>query len=346
MTKYHIDETVAREKARLVVKGFTQVYDADYDETYAPVGSYVTLRIFLNIVAVLNQHLMQLYMKNAFLQSKLDRVLDEVLTGAKWKNSQVDEVLYFKVGNDGVTCWVLVYVDDLLAASSSTAMLRELKELLEAAFELRETPVSFDAYGKLTFDDEDAQARKEEEYRQKVSSLQFAATTMRSDIAFACSKLGSSLTVRSNQHWCEVDCCLAYLADTPEPDEHGRLHIRLGGAAVSWSSQRIKCATLSLTESEYMAAIEVGKEECQLCFLLADFQLLDPGMPTVLWVDNTSAITVAEGLGLKGNLKHMEQRYAWLQQMVKRGKFVLRYIPTTEQPTEFLMKALHFPAFN
>ncbi|CAI7809600.1 unnamed protein product [Closterium sp. NIES-53] len=114
MTKYHVDDTVAREKVRLVVKGFTQVYGADYDETYAPVSSYVTLRIFLNIA------------------------LDDVLVGADWKKSQVDQALYFKVGDDGVTCWVLVYVDDLLAASSSTAMLRELKELLEATFELCE----------------------------------------------------------------------------------------------------------------------------------------------------------------------------------------------------------------
>ncbi|CAI7910250.1 unnamed protein product [Closterium sp. NIES-53] len=43
--------------------------------------------------------------------------------------------LYFKVGDDKVTCWVLVYVDDLLAACCSAAM---LKELLKAAFELRE----------------------------------------------------------------------------------------------------------------------------------------------------------------------------------------------------------------
>ncbi|CAI7775457.1 unnamed protein product [Closterium sp. NIES-54] len=74
-TKYHIDDTVKRKKARLVVKGFTQVYGADYVETYAPVSSYITLRIFLSIVTVLNLNLMQLDMKNAFLQSKLDRVL-------------------------------------------------------------------------------------------------------------------------------------------------------------------------------------------------------------------------------------------------------------------------------
>ncbi|CAI5964811.1 unnamed protein product [Closterium sp. NIES-64] len=438
--------------------GFTQVYGADYDETFAPVSSYVTLRIFLSIVAVLNLNLIQLDMKNAFLQSKLDRVLymsqpdyfndvtgrvckllkslyglkhspllwyfalNDVLVGAGWKKSQVDEALYFKIGEGGVACWVLVYVNDLIAASSSTVMLKELKELLEAAFELREispvqnyleleivrdrsagklwlhqqgyadklrrrfldeektgrtpkTPVSVDAYAELTFDDEEAQERQEEEeYRQKVGSLQFAATTTRPDIAFACSKLGSRLTVRSDQHWREVDRCLAYLANTrdtalefgggPESlelvgyvddDDAGDKHNRTstsgyvfvyGGAAVSWSSQRIKCATLSSTESECVAATEAGKEGRRLRFLLAEFRQLDAAKPTVLRVDNKSAITVAEGMGLTGNLKHMERRQAWLQHMVKRGKFSLQYIPTIEQPADFLTKALHYPAFN
>ncbi|CAI7793645.1 unnamed protein product [Closterium sp. NIES-54] len=335
--------------------------------------------------------------------------------------SQVNEALYFKVSDDGVTCWVLVYVDDLLPASSSPAMLKELKQLLEDVFELREispvvkylgleivrdrpakklwlhqqgyadklrrrfideeqggrvpkTPVSVDAYAELTFDDEEAQEHEEEEYQQKVGSLQFAATTTRPDIAFACSKLGSSLTVRSNQHWREVNRCLAYLADTrdtalefgggPESlekigyvdaDDAGNKQKRMstsgyvfvyGGAAVSWSSSRIKCATLSSSELEYVAATNVGKEGRRLRFFLAEFKLLDAGKPTILRVDNKSAITVAAGLGLTGNLKHMERRYAWLQHMVRREKFVLQYILTTEQPADFLTKALHFPDFN
>ncbi|CAI5934156.1 unnamed protein product [Closterium sp. NIES-64] len=453
-TKYRIEDTVEREKARLVAKGFTQVYGADYDETYSPVSRYVTLRIFFSIFAVLDLHLMQLDMKNAFLQSKLDRVLymyqpdyfddgtgrvckllkslyglkqspllwyralDSVLLSAGWKKRQVDEALYFKAGDDGVTYWVLVYVDDLLAASCSTAM---LKELLEAAFELREispvvkylgleivrdrparklwlhqqgyadklrkrfideeqggqvpkTPVSVDAYAQLTFDDEEAQEREEEEYRQKVGSLQFAATTTRPDIAFACSKLGNGLPVRSDQHWREVDRCLAYLADTRDTalefgggsdlleligyvdaDDAGDKQNQTstegyvfmdGGAAVSWPSSRIKCATLSSTESEYVATTDAGNEGRRIRFLLAEFKLLDAGKPTILRVDNKSAITIAEGLGLTGNLKHMERRYAWLQHMVRRGKFVLKYIPSTEQPAEFLTKALHFPTLN
>ncbi|CAI7773564.1 unnamed protein product [Closterium sp. NIES-53] len=247
-TKYRIDDTVERKKARLVAKGFTQVCGANYDKTYSPASSYVTLRIFLSILAVLDLNLMQLDMKNAFLQSKLDRVLymalDGVLLGAGWKKSQVDEALCFKASDIGVTCWVLVYVNDLLATSSSPTM---LKELLEVAFELseispivkylgqeilrdrparklwihqqgyadklrrrfidqeqgdqvRKTPVSVHAYAERTFDDEEAQEHEEEEYRQKVGSLQFAVTTMRPEIAFAWSKLGSGLIVRSDQH--------------------------------------------------------------------------------------------------------------------------------------------------
>ncbi|CAI5498436.1 unnamed protein product [Closterium sp. Naga37s-1] len=219
--------------------------------------------------------------------------------------------VYFKVGNDKVACWVLVYVDDLLVVSSSAEMLKELKELMEASFELRKispvqknlgleivrdkptrklwlhqqgyadklrrrfidkeqtgrtskTPVSVDAYAELTFDDEEAQERQEEEYRQKVGSLQFAATTTRQNIPFACSKLGSGLT-------------------------------------------RIKCATLSSTESEYVAATEAGNEGHRLRFLLAELQQLDAGKPTVLRVDNRSPITVTEGMGLTGNFKHMER---------------------------------------
>ncbi|CAI7925998.1 unnamed protein product [Closterium sp. NIES-53] len=364
---------------------------------------------------------MQIDMKNDFLQSKLERVvymyqtdyfndragrvckllkslyglkqlpllwyraLDGVVLGAGWKKSQVDTALYFKVGVDKVTCWVLVYVDDLLAASSSAAMLKELKELLEAAFKLREispvqkylgleivrdrlvrklwlhqqgyadklhrrfldeeqngrtpkTPVSVDAYAKPTFNDEEAQERQEEEYRQKVGSLQFATTTTRPDIAFACSKLGSDLTVRSNQHWRKVDRSLAYLSKTRDTalefgggaeslklvgyvdaDDAGNKQNRtstdgyvfvFGGATVSWSSQCIKCAMLSSTESEYVAATEAGKEGRRLRFLLAEFRQLDARTPTVLRVDNKSAITVAEGMELTGNLKHMEQRLA------------------------------------
>ncbi|CAI7781561.1 unnamed protein product [Closterium sp. NIES-53] len=340
-------------------------------------SSYVTLRIFFSIFAVLDLNLMQLDMKTAFLQIKLDRVLalDGVLLGAGWKKSQVDTALYFKVGDDKVTYWVLVYVDDLLAASSSATMLKKLKELLKAAFELREiSPVQ--KYLGLEIV-RDRSVRKlwlhQQGYADKLRR-RFLDEEQNGRTPKTLVSVDAYATLTFDDEEAQVDCCLGYLANTRDTalefgggaeslklvgyvdaDDAGDKQNRtstggyvfvFGGAAVSWSSQCIKCAMLSSTESEYVAATEAAKEGRRLRFLLAEFQQLGAGTPTVLRVDNKSAITVAEGMGLTCNLKHMERRQAWLQHMVKCEKFSLRYIPTVEQPADFLMKALHYSAFN
>ncbi|CAI7907718.1 unnamed protein product [Closterium sp. NIES-53] len=257
------------------------------------------------------------------------RPLDGVLLDAGWKKSQVDATLYFKVGDNRVTYWVLVYVDDLLAANSSTAMLKELKELLEAAFELREISPVVKYLGLEIV--RDRPARKSWLHQQNYAD-----------------KLRRRFIDEERPELLEL---IGYVDADDAGDKQNRTSTAnyvfvYGGVAISWSSSRIKCVTLSSTESEYVAATDADKEGRRLRFLLADFQQLDAWKPTILWVDNKLAIMVAKGLGLTGNLKHMERRYAWLQHMVRRGKFVLKYIPTTEQLTDFLTKALHFLAFN
>ncbi|CAI7736873.1 unnamed protein product [Closterium sp. NIES-54] len=153
--------------------------------------------------------------------------------------------------------------------------------------------------------------------------------------------------------WSSETLCLVSYADADD-DSDKQTHSNtsgydfsiFGGTTVSWTSQRTKCVILSSTESEYITVTEARKAARHLRFLLVEFQLLDVDTPIVLNVDNQSAIAVAEGLGLKGNLKHMEQSYAWLQQMAKHRKIALQYILATEQPADFLTKALQFPAFN
>ncbi|CAI7880396.1 unnamed protein product [Closterium sp. NIES-53] len=122
---------------------------------------------------------------------------------------------------------------------------------------------------------------------------------------------------RSDQHWREVDRCLAYLADTCDTA------LEFGGGPES------------LELIGYVDANDAG-----------DKQKRTSTSGYVFIYGGAVISRVAAGLGLTGNLKHMERCYAWLQHMMRREKFVLKYIPTTEQPAYFLTKALHFPAFN
>ena len=52
--KYKADGTVERYKPRLVAKGFTQTYDIDYTETFAPLAKLNTIRVLLSSVANLD----------------------------------------------------------------------------------------------------------------------------------------------------------------------------------------------------------------------------------------------------------------------------------------------------
>ena len=70
--KYHPDGTIARHKARMVARGFTQAYGIDYTETFSPVVRLNFVRVLLSLVVNEAWSLHQVDVSNAFLYGDLE----------------------------------------------------------------------------------------------------------------------------------------------------------------------------------------------------------------------------------------------------------------------------------
>jgi len=136
-------------------------------------------------------------------------------------------------------------------------------------------------------------------YAEMVGSLLYLSNCTRPDLAHATSQLARFMAAPTQQHWGAAKGVLRYLAGTlgmgiqygkgnsqvvgyGDADYAGCVDTRrsttgyifmLNGGAVSWSSKRQSCVTLSTAEAEYVAAATAVKEALWFRKLEGDLQL-------------------------------------------------------------------------
>ena len=65
--KHATDGSIEKYKARFMVGGFSQKEGIDYEETFAPVARYTSIKSVLALVAVMKWKVHQMDVKTAFL---------------------------------------------------------------------------------------------------------------------------------------------------------------------------------------------------------------------------------------------------------------------------------------
>lgn len=173
-TKLNEKGEVDKYKARLVAKGYSQRHGIDYNEVFAPVARWDTIRTILALATHKGWYVYQLDVKSAFLHGELNEAvfidqpqgyekqseehkvykLRKALYGLKqaprawysrieayfikegFEKCYCEHTLFVKSGDEGKVLIVSLYVDDLIFTGNDGDMFRRFKESMKKEFDM------------------------------------------------------------------------------------------------------------------------------------------------------------------------------------------------------------------
>ena len=160
--KHESNTMSLRYKARLVVKGFSQMKGVDFNEIFSPVVKMSSIRTMLSLAATLDLEVEQMDVKTAFLhgdfhvegkedyvcrlrkslyglkQAQWYKTFESVMCEQGYRNTTSDHCVFVRKFSNDDFIILLLYVDDMLIVGKNVSRIDRLKEQLGKSFAIKD----------------------------------------------------------------------------------------------------------------------------------------------------------------------------------------------------------------
>ncbi|CAI7799314.1 unnamed protein product, partial [Closterium sp. NIES-53] len=349
-------------KARYVARGFSQRQGVDYFQNFSPTPKMTTLWVLLHVAAQREYELHSLNFSTAFLQgSRHEEIwlrrphgftgtfpagtqwslrqpvyglrqaprewhvtLRTTLAALGFAPSTADPLLFLRTDTSLPPFYVLVYVNDLVFATSDTEALTLVLQRFGFHFSSPQ-PTPLSTSHSLSAPPSDESVEPSGPYPELVGCL------ITSGMGLVLGGRGPVvLTGHADASW--VD-------DSATQRSSQGYTFSLGSGSVSWRSSRSSSVLSSSCEAEIYTGAMAAQELRWLTYLLTDLGE-QPRSPPVLYVDNKVMIALCQEHRLEHRTKHIALRYFLAQELQQRGQLHLAYMATRANTADVFTKAL------
>ncbi|CAI7732563.1 unnamed protein product [Closterium sp. NIES-54] len=318
-------------KARYVARGFSQKQGVDDFQTFSPTPKMTTLWVLMHVAAQHDYELHSLDFSTTFLQGSLhEEIWLRRPPGFTGTFPAEDPSLFLRTDTSLPSFYVLVYVNDLVFATTDT----EALTLVKSELQKRHTCTDL---GEL----------------RSYLGLQITRERARRTITLTQSHMVHQVLQRFGFHtsgmglmlggW--VPVVLTGHADASWVDDSATQRssqgytFSLGCGSISWRSTRSSSVLSFSCEAEIYAGAMAAQELHWLTYLLTDLGE-QPHLPPVLYVDNKAMIALCQEHRLEHRMKHIALRYFLARELQQRGLLRLAYVATRANTADVFTKAL------
>ncbi|RDX58804.1 Copia protein, partial [Mucuna pruriens] len=378
-TKFNLNGSINKHKARLVVKDNSQIFGIDYSDTFAPVARHDTIRLLLIIVAQKGWQVFHMDVKSIFLNDlkQAPRVWYNRINGhslhLSFQKSLSEATLYVKcVGSDILI--ISLYVDDLLITRSNLAPIKSLNHSKENEIFVCQKKYAKKILKKFQLDkckvmnilmnqkekfikEDGADKVNEAHFRSVIGCLMYLTST-RSNILFSVRFVSRFMHCASELHLKAAKRIVRYIKGTVN---YGVKYYKVQDFKLSsfsysdWASSLddmkntsgycFGIGSNSTVEAKFVATTVVVNQAIWLRNILANFGLKQD-QSTKNFVDNQAAISISYNLVFHRKTKHFNVKLFYLREMQEDGDVSLVYCKTKDQVVDMFTKSFSLSKFE